>query len=38
MVIITLQGIQTEQSFDLFWAKLARISESLDVDEAQLPR
>ena len=38
MVIKTLQGIQTEQSFDLFWEKLSRLSESLDVDDAQLPR
>ena len=38
MVIKTLQGIQTEQSFDLLWAKLAKLSETLDVDEPQLPR
>ena len=38
MVIKTLQGIRTEQSFDLFWTKLAKLSETLDVDEAQLPR
>lgn len=38
MVIVTLQGIRTEQSFDLFWAKLSKISESLDLDEPQLPR
>ena len=34
MVIITLQGIQTE--FYLPQAKLARISELLDIDEAEL--
>ena len=38
MVIKTLQGICTEQSFDLFWTKLAKLSETLDVGEAQLPR
>ena len=38
MVIKRLQGIQTEQSFDLLWAKLAKLSETLDVDEPQLPR
>lgn len=38
MVIVTLQGIRTEQSFDLFWVKLSSILESLDVDEPQLPR
>ena len=38
MVIKTLQGIRTEQSFDLFWEKLAKLSETLDVDEPQLPR
>ena len=38
MVIKTLQRIRTEQSFDLFWTKLAKLSETLDVDEAQLPR
>ena len=34
MLIITLRGIQTE--FDLLQAQLARISESLDIDEAEL--
>ena len=38
MVIKTLQGIRTEQAFDLFWLKLAKLSETLEVDEAQLPR
>ena len=27
-----------ERSFDLFWAKLAKLSETLDIDETQLPR
>jgi len=38
MVIKTLQSIRTEQAFDLFWTKLAKLSETLDIDEAQLPR
>jgi len=38
MVIKTLQSIRTEQAFDLFWEKLAKLSETLDIDEVQLPR
>ena len=38
MVIRTLENIRTEQSFELFWAKVVQLADSLNVEEAELPR
>lgn len=37
MVVSTLQTLRSDQSFDLFWAKVGRLSNTLDL-EPQLPR
>ena len=40
MVIDTLQSLRTEDSYDLFWAKVSTMAETADIDveEPQLPR
>jgi len=38
MVIDTLQSIRTDESFDLFWQKVAHFCEDNEVQEAQMPR
>ena len=38
MVIDTLQSIRNDESYELFWEKVLKSADSLDVDEAQLPR
>jgi len=38
MVIRTLQAFRNAKSFDLFWKKVTKSAESLDVGEPQLPR
>ena len=37
MVIRTLQALKNAESFDLFWKKVTKSAESLDVGEPQLP-
>ena len=38
MVIDTLQSIRNDESDELFWGKVLKCANSLDADEAQLPR
>ena len=38
LTVKTLEQIRTDDSFALFWKKLACMKESLDVDDPQLPR
>ena len=38
MVVRTLQTLRNVESFDLFWLKVTKSGESLDVGEPQLPR
>ena len=38
MTVVTLQHIRDDESFSLFWQKIERERQSLDVQEPQLPR
>ena len=38
MTVKTLQSVRSEKNFKLFWQKVTRLSESVDICEPQLPR
>lgn len=38
MVVQTLQKLRDDQQYDLFWMKMIKMSESLEVENAQVPR
>ena len=38
MVITTLLTLRTEESFNLFWEKMPKVAQSVDVGESEVPR
>ena len=38
MVVQTLQKLRQDREYDLFWVKVDKMAESLEVEKAQLPR
>ena len=38
MVVQTLQKLRQNREYDLFWMKVSKMSESLEVEDAQVPR
>ena len=39
MLIDTISGLRTDESFHMFWTKVVRMAESLgNVDDSELPR
>lgn len=38
LTVSTLKGLRTEDHFDLFWQKILKLKEEVDVGEPQLPR
>lgn len=38
LTVKTLEGLRTDENFELFWQKVGRARERLEVEEPQLPR